>query len=236
MNWKLALIGTLSVVIAPAMPLRSGTARNPNPPSDPPAVGRAPAKVAAGDQQVAPPPRLRLPELKFYPKTTPVPAIMSRTEYMWEYTGQVTAVDEFSITIRAWGEEPKRFPAAGKLAGQQPIEPEQGSGYVLSDVRVGDLVSIRYYTSHRRGILEVCLEVKIWRRPGGKIPPWPGDGDPLTNERGTRFHQRMQAYQDWEEKGIPIPEKFRPVPTGMLAVPFPPEAPMPRPAGPRPKA
>ena len=50
------------------------------------------------------------------------------------------------------------------------------------------------------------------------------------------FHERMQAYQDWEEQGVPIPDKFLPVHPKMIAVPYPPVAPMPREAKPQPKA
>src|SRR5438105_798126 len=104
MNWKLALIGMLSVAVAPAA-VRSGTTRDANPSSDRPPKGGALAGVAAGDAQPAPQPK---EVLRFYPETPPVPANISRTEYMWVYVGQVTAVDKFSITIRARGEQPKR--------------------------------------------------------------------------------------------------------------------------------
>jgi hypothetical protein len=143
----------------------------------------------------------------------------------------VTAVDKSSITLRGTGEkEPMRFPAGGVLVGERPISSYGGFGYPLADVRVGDIVCIE--TVHIDGA-DICVEVIIYRRPGGKIPPWPGDDVPGVR---IRRHERNQAYQDWEEKGIPIPEKFRPVDPRSLAVPFPPVAPMPREAKPKPKA
>lgn len=51
----------------------------------------------------------------------------------------------------------------------------------------------------------------IWRRPGGRVPPPPGD--PLAlRKRGPTDpplpYERANATQDWEEKGIPIPMRF----------------------------
>jgi hypothetical protein len=47
------------------------------------------------------------------------------------------------------------------------------------------------------------LEIIIERRLGGKIPPIPDDPFPQFG-----IHLRNQAYQDWEEKRIPIPDEY----------------------------
>jgi hypothetical protein len=74
--------------------------------------------------------------------------------------------------------------------------------YRISDVKVGDIVQLRFLQSDY--YINVIHGICIYRRPGGKIPPAPGEKD----KQGIRYHERMQARQDWEEKSIPIPMKF----------------------------
>ena len=107
-----------------------------------------------------------------------------------------------------------------------------GPSYQPSDVRVGDVVWLDYY--HTNG-QDLCREFIIYRRPGGKIPPWPGDAELKTTPEA-RHHARVQAYQDWEEKGTPIPARYQPVPSKGIGVPYPPAAPQPREVKPKAKA
>lgn len=77
-------------------------------------------------------------------------------------------------------------------------------GYRLSDVRVGDLI---FFDSYSVNGQEMCRSIEIIRRPGGKVPPVPGD----RAQSPYSHHEKMQAYQDNEEFGTPIPELYLPV-------------------------
>ncbi|HJZ54490.1 MAG TPA: hypothetical protein VKE74_06005 [Gemmataceae bacterium] len=226
----LILVGTLCLLIAGVTPTRSATPKALDSASAISVMDPVQLPPPGAGVPVAPAPHPKLPVAKFCPENRPPPA---GHEYEWEWWGQVTAVDEFSITLLGKGEAaPKRFSVDGTLAGQPPVDVFLGTrGHALSDVRVGDVACIIYYHSASRGILDVCLEVTIYRRPGGKIPP---RIDGVPGLFSGHWHEWTQACQDWEEEGIPIPEKYRPV-RGLIAVPFPPVAPMPREAGPKPK-
>jgi hypothetical protein len=125
------------------------------------------------------------------------------------YHGTVTAVDRNSITILPPdGTKARRFPIVKELA--EAIVPP-GSRlsddiYLPSDVRVGDRVKINYCDDWRDGL---CFEITILRRPGGRVPPGYAQfvGPPETN---IRHHEFMNALQDREEKGIPLPAKYDP--------------------------
>jgi hypothetical protein len=127
---------------------------------------------------------------------------------------------------------PKRLSAAGTKLGGDPNGPEGwlGDGHLLTDVQVGDRVMV--YVGVLKDGAEWALELHIERRPGGKIPPMP------PNQFGHRLPlpEEYQAYQDWEEKGVPIPKKYLD-PHGRAPwtnPPYPPVAPLPRPAPARP--
>ena len=165
-------------------------------------------------------PEPELPAPKWCPKNGPLP---SPGDHAWEWWGQVVAVDRVSLTVRD--------PAGGRLrhfmvrhALLEPRPPGFGArtGYRLPDVKRGDIVNLGYT---RTDGVDTCMDIVIYRRPGGKMPPVPGE-DP---QAPFHHHERMQAYQDWEEKGTPIPPEHLPAGRGMLAVPYPPEAPSPRP-------
>lgn len=135
-------------------------------------------------------------------------------------TGTVLEVTRDSITIRPdRGGLPRRFAASAILAaGDYRRDVNPPCMYKLADVTVGDYVGIDY---DRIDGVDVCYAVGIRRRPGGRIPPghYPPDlKDPP--------HERAQAYQDFEEQGIPLPAKYQPVPP--LLAPRVPVAPMPR--------
>jgi hypothetical protein len=120
----------------------------------------------------------------------------------------------------------RRLSVAGTLAGGDPDGIGREFTYRLSDLKVGDVVFAD--TCGARDGAEYCLTIIIRRRPGGKIPPLPAD------DLGVGFHLRYQAEQDWEEKGIPIPRKYldKDGRQRWTKPPYPPVAPMPRPANP----
>ncbi|MBX9627779.1 MAG: hypothetical protein K2X82_28535 [Gemmataceae bacterium] len=112
-------------------------------------------------------------------------------------TGEVMYVQRAALPAR-------RFPVDRVLAAGGFHEEEMlGSTYRLADVRVGDEVTLWL---QRDGPEGVCRAVQIERRPGGRVPPAPGerpdDPDP--------YHAWVNAYQDWEERGIPLPDKYDP--------------------------
>jgi hypothetical protein len=169
----------------------------------------------------------------------PVKAQIGETEVA--LGGFVTAIGEDSITIRP-GESKEtaiRFDAAGRVAAEVttviPARPpikialsktlmdgEAGMpaphSYGIKDVKVGDRVVIDL--SRKHGVT-TCVAICIQRRSGGRVPPAPGErpGNP------TPWHERCNAEQDFEEKGIPLPEKFKP---GSEKTPEPPGIPFPR--------
>lgn len=148
----------------------------------------------------------------------------------WCYVGMVTEVTKNSVTILWPGEEKaKTFTASDILAsGKFPVKHRERSDglpahtvspshrYRLSDVQVGDHVDIRF--AHF-GDQDICDEICITKRPGDRVPPLPDGAEPLpdaTLERWLRkagaeyirYHERVNAYWDLEDKGIPYPEKF----------------------------
>lgn len=122
--------------------------------------------------------------------------------------GTVTAVDRFEITVQRPGEEKPHTFLICKELSEAKIPPGCGIGptdnlYLPGDVRVGDKVSIDYSEDKQGGVL--CYQISIMRRPGGRVPPGYGV---FTLPPIIRHHEEANAYQDWEEKGIPIPDKF----------------------------
>lgn len=124
-------------------------------------------------------------------------------------------------------EPPKRFAVSEALAaGRVPKDPRPGSGrrpyfvgapdmYRLTDVKVGDHVSIIYA---RVGGVDICDHIRITKRPGGRVPPLSEEAENLRRIKlppeieppgpYIRYDERMNAYWDLEDKGIPYPEKF----------------------------
>jgi hypothetical protein len=91
--------------------------------------------------------------------------------------------------------------------GNVPTTARGGETYRLTDLNVGDKVDLRY---DRTNGTYTCIQISITRRPGGKVPP---AQDIPTQPWAVVHHEFMNALQDLEERGIPLPEKFRPKPT-----------------------
>jgi len=121
-----------------------------------------------------------------------------------DYEGFVTNVTAESITLRAAGDQPKTYALSPVLQrGGIPPSSVCTYQYRVTDVRLGDRVAI--HISRWSGV-DVCDGVCVKRRPGGRVPPEP-NFDPRAT---SHHHERAQAYQDWEEKGIPFPDKYCP--------------------------
>lgn len=120
-------------------------------------------------------------------------------------TGFVVAVGRDFITVQ--GEKigpPQRFAVCPALAAGRYIPGiNSAERYGLSDVALGDIVGLRY---DRIDDVDVCQRLWVRRRPGGRIPP-ARDPDPRDSFPP---HELFQAYQDFEEKGTPLPERFTP--------------------------
>lgn len=186
------------------------------------------------------------------------------------YAGTVTAVTKDSITVTTPryikkgipggsrhpivvpAQPPKRFVMSEILAtGGIPRDPRPKDGrilyrvqymymYRLADVKVGDVVDIRY--AHVDGV-DTCDHICIHKRPGGHLPPLPEGVEPRASfysDPPTKYwtppvfipyHERMNARWDFEDKGIPYPEKFgnrRRFPVAPMPREVPARAPTPR--------
>lgn len=133
--------------------------------------------------------------------------------------GWVTAVDGRSITIQRQsrpGEPPLKLKAcelliAGVLFNRYSTYPP----YPLWDVRVGDYVEA---TGALENGVETCFEICIYRRPGGRLGPPsaqprnPRNYDAVLPRTKVRvpYHEWVNAIQDYEERGIPLPPHLRP--------------------------
>lgn len=163
------------------------------------------------------------------------------------FRGVVTAVGDdwielapgwegkWAIRVRpGTNKKPARIDAAGTIVGGDANgEPVRGPTHLVSDVKVGDTVFARTVVDF--GGEEWCEYLEIHRRPGGTIPGLQNDLPNYVDPRGIdrRTHVKFQAYQDWEEKGVPIPARFLNAegrtPTGAwVNPPYPPIAPQPR--------
>lgn len=118
----------------------------------------------------------------------------------------MTALTANSITIQTDpASQPRTFPVTADLAG--PVVPAglrtAGDLYLITDVRPGDHVRTTFADD---GVIATCYEISIRRRPGGRVPP----GYDKRPYYVAYHHDRMNAIQDWEEKGIPIPDLYHP--------------------------
>ena len=88
--------------------------------------------------------------------------------------------------------------AAGKVAPGLAA----GDSYRPQDVKVGDVVYIRY---DRIVGDETCKQIMITERPGGLVPPSPNDRGDV---KGIKYHEWRNAQNDFDIRGIPLPDRF----------------------------
>lgn len=146
----------------------------------------------------------------------PPPPDRSKDFKQGPYYGTVTEITRDSITINGAGLNRigpvnlitgnRRFLASDALAsGDYRKGVSESFGYRLADVRAGDRVSIHF---DRIDGVNICTEIGILRRPGGRVPP---SHAPHLGS-GPRPHESANAHQDWEERGIRLPARFLPLP------------------------
>lgn len=124
--------------------------------------------------------------------------LCTRAEYTRERMTLILANGEEMVLRRA-DQPARRFPASGPLATGGFNRTELGGRtYRLSDIRVGDEVAVK---CERVEGVDHCATVQIVRRPGGRVPPAPGEapGHPRP------YHETANALQDWEDTGVEPP-------------------------------
>ena len=120
------------------------------------------------------------------------------------YSGMVVKKTERTILVQKRGQAPREFLLSESLAGGGvPAEATGGDRYAIRDVLIGDLVVVTYGTFPQGSM---CRSVSIHRRPGGRVPAADDDSPHAQN----RWHDLVNAQQDLEEKGTPIPQKCLP--------------------------
>jgi hypothetical protein len=207
MAWKLVLFGVSAV---------SGAGLAVAAEFFPPSVGTPPAELLRPER-----PRVQKDETPFRGVVTEIGADWVELGAGW------TGSDRTKEKWMKENKKPKRISAAGTIPGGDPKGDGPRATYRLTDLKVGDVAQV--WVGIGTDGEEWCREIKIYRRPGGTIPPRPGEVRSDLNG----WHMEMQAEQDWEEKGTPIPAKFlRDGRYPWTNPPYPPVAPQPRPAKP----
>ncbi len=131
------------------------------------------------------------------PAPRPLPDYRSQLAH-----GVISELSEKGITIR---DEDGKFvtfaPSAELAKGEHRKVGAASYSYRWNDVRVGDKVCL--CTSRIQGRY-ICEGICIVRRPGGLVPPAPGErADMITR----RWHELMNAEQAEEEGREPPPRK-----------------------------
>lgn len=125
------------------------------------------------------------------------------------YLTQMNGVDEGTVTRKAAnGFELRRadgmskfYPLTEILRQGKVREGPTAPAHPFDMAMIGDKLMIEYI---KFGDVCVCTDLVITRRPNGRVPP------ALREPESTpiRSHEYANAYQDLEEKGIPLPFKF----------------------------
>lgn len=158
----------------------------------------------------------------------------------------LTLANGETVVVHRADQKPRRFPAGQDLrAGGFDSRATPRFSYRLADVRIGDEVVA---SCELVGGVDSCRRIKIHRRPGGRVPPAPGQKPDDPNP----YHEQANAEQEFEEFGTPLPDKYDPdaviakaiavaehnrrAALRLLAAPSAPDrvAPMPREAKPKP--
>ena len=127
------------------------------------------------------------------------------------YSGRVTEITKTTVSLQRPGKAAFRFRLSPSLAAGElpkfvaepggPVPPEWLDIYlnVIADLRVGDIVQVEFSR------WDQCDAFVIWKRPGGRVPPVRGE-NPKPGR--ARYHESVNWRQDYEEHGIPLPERF----------------------------
>jgi hypothetical protein len=169
-----------------------------------------------------------LQDEKSVPVVVQDPPQEPRNQGRLSFDGFVTAIDKESITITwearrserygygpdgKWGlqkiiinkaQPPRKFVACEALAaGKFKRHPLAGpeATYRLTDVSVGDSVWVGYI---RLNGVDIAEDICITRRPGGLVPPAPGE-DPKEPDK---WHDRRNAYEFLITKGVTVLPKL----------------------------
>ncbi len=113
--------------------------------------------------------------------------------------------DRGQVIAQAVNLSPPRPPITLKLSktlssGEYSMQAGIAGSYRIKDVKVGDQVVLSISHVNKE---VTCTTICIQRRPGGKVPPAPGD----SSRNPHPWHERCNALQDLELKGSPFPEK-----------------------------
>lgn len=117
--------------------------------------------------------------------------------------GTVVAVGKDNFTIETEKKQKRHFVVGEIMFMGRKVAALESHSYRLNQLQVGDILHIDF--DHFDGV-EVATYFLIWRRPGGVVPEQPATS-PTAGVRA--WHRRMNAYQDWEERGIPLPPEYR---------------------------
>lgn len=101
-----------------------------------------------------------------------------------------------------------KFHASAALAaGGYSCDKGEAFSYRLWDVQVGDEVEVE---GHSYDGAWRCVAIKILARPGGRVPPSELADKSTLPAWHPRWHETANAFQDWRERGIPLPKDSLP--------------------------
>ncbi len=116
----------------------------------------------------------------------------------------VISLDGRITVLNRSAQPPRKFELSNQLAsGGDARDRGECYAYKASDVRIGDEVDVvgEFVDGKWR-----CAAIRITRRSGGQVPP-----SQLAHTTKRPWHFTANAWQAWEEHGIPLPE-FNPPP------------------------
>ncbi len=118
--------------------------------------------------------------------------------------GTVVAVTKDAITMGPDKKAVTVYPAHDRLAaGKFQTSVSAGTSYLLTDVKVGDIVWLETVVVNEQTF---CISIQISERPGGLVPP----GQIV--EKGLKtYHAVRNAEIAFRDKGTPVPEHLKPM-------------------------
>ena len=142
-----------------------------------------------------------------YAEDTPPAKPVRKTSFQVNETrtveGTVLAVTKTSILIKKYKGLPTTYPAHDCLAaGKVHKFVRSANSYLLADVQAGDTVYIDTVVEDKQ---EYCVAIQLTERPRGLIPA----GQIVDKERP--YHECVNAFRAFRDKGTPIPEHLKPV-------------------------